>query len=79
MFWLARQDATQILAQWRSLAMVSFARAVLPSDDDCQRIIETLKQGPRTAVQLIESVPAERRAFVLRALAWMVKMGALGV
>ena len=78
-FWLARQDATQILAQWRSLAMVSFARAVLPSDDDCQRIIETLKQGPRTAVQLIESVPAERRAFVLRALAWMVKMGALGV
>jgi glycosyltransferase involved in cell wall biosynthesis len=74
---LARPDAAQALAQWRALAMVSFAKPVLPSDDECQRIIDALRQGPRTAADLVESIATERRALVLRGLAWMVKMGAL--
>jgi alpha-maltose-1-phosphate synthase len=76
---LARPDAAKFLSQWRNLAMVSFAKSILPTDEECERIVEGLRESPRTAAQLVETVATERRALVLRGLAWMVKMGALAV
>ena len=76
---LARSDAAGILKQWRELSMVKFALSVVPSDEDCDRILHTLKDGPCRASKLVEDVPEQRRAAAFRGLLWMLKMGALRV
>ncbi len=76
---LAGPDAARLLEQWRALRMVDYAQAVLPSDDDCGRIIQKLKAGPCPASKLVAEFPPERRAVVFRGLLWMIKMGALRV
>ncbi len=67
------------LTQYRQLAMVNFAKGVLPSEAECQAMLEKLAQGPQAAGVLIQELSVERQAFVFRALAWMVKMGVVRV
>lgn len=76
---LARSDAADMLRQWRELTMVKFARNVLPSDEDCETIIQKLKDGPCRASDLVEDFPEKKRAFAFRGLLWILKMGALRV
>ncbi len=71
--------ATSRLTRYRQLAMVNFAKVVLPSEADCQAMLEKLAQGPQAAGVLVQELPVERQAFVFRALAWMVKMGVVRV
>ena len=57
--------------------MVDFAKVVLPNEAECGMVLEGLSQGPQKALALVAGLPAERQAFVFRALVWMVKMGVL--
>jgi len=52
---------------------------VLPSDDEVGSVLGAAAGGPKAAEELVEGIPAERRPFVLRALAWLVKLGVLRV
>ncbi|MFH1009195.1 MAG: glycosyltransferase family 4 protein [Candidatus Latescibacterota bacterium] len=76
---LALPDAVKKLACWRSLAMVDFAKRVLPTQEECEAVLDALSSGPRPAGELVQRLPPGRQAFVFRALAWMVKMGVLRV
>jgi len=67
------------LNDYRALAMVNFAKLVLPSEDECQAILNTLNQTTLSAADIIQSLPAERQAFVFRALNWLLKIGILKV
>jgi hypothetical protein len=57
--------------------MVDFARAVLPTAEEVQLLIEAAAGGPKPAGALVEGIPAARRPFVFRGLAWFMKMGLL--
>ncbi|MFN7085205.1 MAG: hypothetical protein ACK4N4_01100 [Burkholderiales bacterium] len=59
--------------------MVNFARAVLPSEAEVQAVLDAAASGPRQAAELVSTIPAERQAFVFRALVWLVKLGILKV
>ncbi|WP_158597939.1 glycosyltransferase family 4 protein [Noviherbaspirillum saxi] len=74
---LARSDAVQALTRWRALAMVNFAKHVIPSDAECDIVLTALVNGPQTAGTLIQALPAERQPFVFRALVWMLKLNVL--
>lgn len=63
---------------YRQLAMIDFARVILPSEAEIQAVL-TAASTPKPAAALIASVPAERQAFVFRSLVWLVKLGALKV
>lgn len=69
--------ALKRLTAYRELAMVDFARAVLPTADEVRLVIEVAGEGPKPAGAMIEGIPAARRPFVLRGLAWLVKLGVL--
>jgi|GEM_PF-426651 len=69
--------ALQRVSAYRGLAMVDFARAVLPTADEVRLVIEAAAGGPKPAGALVEGIPAARRPFVLRGLAWLVKLGVL--
>lgn len=71
--------ALQPTLAYRQLAMVDFAKAVLPTEVEIRSVIQAVAAGPRPAGELVQGIAAERQAFVFRALAWLVKLGVLKV
>jgi hypothetical protein len=63
--------------QYKGLAMVNFAKLVLPTDAEIAQVLETAAQGPTSAQALIQGTEPSRQAFVLRSLAWLLKLGVL--
>lgn len=64
---------------YRQLAMIDFAKAVLPSEAEIRQVIQAAATGPKAAAALIAGIPAERQPFVFRSLVWLVKLGILGL
>ena len=73
------QTAARRAADYRALAMVNFAKVVLPAEAEVQAVLEAAAAGARTAAELVAAFPAERQAFVFRALVWLAKLGILKV
>jgi len=71
--------ALQRTLAYRQLAMVDFAKVVLPGESEIQAVLQAAAAGPRPAHELVAAIPAERQAFVFRSLAWLVKLGILKV
>lgn len=71
------QTATRRVADCRQLAMVNFAKVVLPSEAEVQAVLDAAASGPKAAAALIQAIPAARQTFAFRALAWLVKLGVL--
>ena len=72
------RDAFARVGTYRQLAMVNFAQVVLPTDAEVQTVVQAAAI-PRPALALVQAIPAERQAFVFRALVWLVKLGILKV
>lgn len=83
---LALADTDLALSQERiraylQLAMVNFAKAVLPTESEIDVVLATAAKAVAgcDASQLIAGIPVERQAFVFRSLTWFVKLGILRV
>jgi len=65
--------------RYRELAMVNFAKLVLPTQDELNDVLAALAHanGPIAAGTLVSSLAQDRKAFMFRALAWLVKLGVL--
>jgi len=63
---------------YRQLAMIDFAKGVLPSEAEIQAVLQAAA-GPKAALELVARIPAERQAFIFRSLVWLVKLGVLKV
>lgn len=77
---LVDADASTAMARvsaYKALAMVNFAKLVLPGDADILAVLQAAQAGPQTAAQLVSGVAAERQAVVFRSLAWLLKMHVL--
>jgi hypothetical protein len=71
------QAAAHDIELQRQLAMVGFAKTVLPSPAEIRTVPDAAAGGPRSASELVAGIAAERRPHVFRALVWLVKLGAL--
>jgi glycosyltransferase involved in cell wall biosynthesis len=76
--------AIQRALAYRQLAMVDFAKAILPSEAEISAVLMSQNQNPmtakpRAAIEWVQAIPEARRTFVFRALAWLVKLGLLKV
>lgn len=76
---IGHPDAQNVLKQWRKLAMVDFARQILPSDEECNGLLKLLAHGDQPAGKLVESVSPERQPYVFRSLVWLIKLGILRI
>jgi starch synthase len=77
---LADASSTEALLrvnQYKGLAMVNFAKLVLPSDAEIVYVLKAAAQGPSSAQALVQGIEPSRQAFVLRSLAWLLKLGVL--
>jgi hypothetical protein len=66
--------ALKKVAAMRVLAMVDFAKLVLPSEEEVRLV---LLAPEATAAERVAAISQERRPYVLRALAWLMKLGVL--
>ncbi|MBT4129330.1 MAG: hypothetical protein HOE44_01250, partial [Candidatus Marinimicrobia bacterium] len=65
--------------QYRQLAMVDFAKLVLPSDEELKTILSNTTTTPIPALELVKDFAQERQPHLLRSLSWLVKLGILQV
>jgi hypothetical protein len=64
---------------FHQLAMVNFAKQVFPTTDEIAAVLNAARSGPKSAAELVRSVPSPRRGIIFRSLAWLLKMGRLQV
>jgi glycosyltransferase involved in cell wall biosynthesis len=57
------------------LAMVNFAKLVLPSETELMHVLNGLSNGPVQIKDLLQGVAVERQAFVLRSIGALLKLG----
>jgi alpha-maltose-1-phosphate synthase len=62
------------LADRRALAMVAFASAIAPPEQDIQAMLDLLAEGPRRVDELLATLPSERRGGMARGLVWLGKL-----
>jgi alpha-maltose-1-phosphate synthase len=77
---LVEADLTRALDRVRALrelAMVGYARGILPAAADIDTVLHKAAAGPATAMELVEHIGAQSPGQVLRATAWLVKLGVL--
>jgi len=77
---LADESAPQAMArviEYKALAMVNFAKLVLPTDTEIEALLFLAQQGPCTAQALAQTALPQRQAFVFRALVWLLKLGVI--
>jgi hypothetical protein len=70
--------AIERLASYRNLAMVSFAKEVLPTEQEVHTVL-TAAATPKAAQELVATIAPQRQAVVFRALVWFLKIGVLKV
>jgi alpha-maltose-1-phosphate synthase len=63
---------------YRQLAMVDFARNILPTEAEVRAVLAAA-QSPAAASALVQGIAQARQPFVFRALAWLLKLGVLKV
>ena len=74
---LSIPEAQQRLNQYKTLAMVNFAKLVLPSDEEVASVFKAAAHGSVSAQAMLETITPSRQAFVLRSLVWLLKLGLL--
>jgi glycosyltransferase involved in cell wall biosynthesis len=62
---------------YQKLAMVNFAKNVFPTEDEILAILRS--NGAIAAVDWLKNIPEERRPFVFRSLACLLKLGILKI
>ena len=65
------------LQTYQAMAMVNFAKAVLPSNEEIATVLRQASLGPQASLDLLKSIDESRKPFVFRTLAWLLKMGIL--
>ena len=73
------EAATARLQTYQAMAMVSFAKFVLPSDAEIAVVLKQAAAGPQAAIELVQTIDNARKPFVFRTLVWLLKMGILKV
>jgi hypothetical protein len=82
--------ATSRALAYRQLAMVDFAKLILPTEAEIRAVLMSQSQSqnqiqsqfapePRAALEWVQGIAEDRRPFVFRSLAWLLKLGVLRV
>ena len=73
------ETATARLQTYQAMAMVNFAKWVLPSAEEIASVLKQASVGPQVAMALLQNIDQARKPFVYRTLVWLLKLGILKV
>ena len=69
--------AMQRTLAYRALAMVGFAKLILPAEGEIRAVLDAAAGDPKPAAELVQGIAPERQAQVFRTLVWLMKLGVL--
>jgi starch synthase len=72
------QQALTRLQSYSQLAMINYAKAVLPTGDELRTVLQAAV-SPGAAMELVKDIPPARQALVFRALVFLLKMHVLRI
>jgi hypothetical protein len=78
----SKELAIQRAKQYFNLAMVSYAKLVLPSLQEIEGVLNQAPENttvPQPAQNWVKAISEERKALVFRGLSWLIKMGILKI
>jgi len=73
------ETALARLQTYQAMAMVSFAKGIMPTDPEMTALLSQAATGPQAAMSLVQHIDDARKPFVFRTLAWLLKLGVLKV
>ena len=73
------EAATARIQTYQGMAMVSFAKWVMPNDAEIVAVLKQASSGPQSAQNLVVQINESRKPFVFRTLVWFLKLGVLKV
>ena len=73
------EAAAARIETYKAMAMVSFAKWVLPTDEEIALVLKQASEGPQAAIEMVKTIEDGRKPFVFRTLAWFLKLGILKV
>jgi hypothetical protein len=71
------ENAAARIQIYQAMAMISFAKFVLPTDEEIAAVLKQASEGPQAALALLQHIEEARKPFVFRTLAWFLKQGVL--
>ena len=71
------QTAISRTLAYRQLAMVDFAKTILPTEEEIRTVLSN--PSALTALDWVRDIPEGRKPLVFRSLAWLLKLGILKV
>jgi glycosyltransferase involved in cell wall biosynthesis len=71
------ETAMARIQTYKAMAMVSFAKWVLPTDVEIAAVLKQASEGPQSAFDLVKHIDDARKPFVFRTLTWFLKLGVL--
>jgi glycosyltransferase involved in cell wall biosynthesis len=71
------QESMTRVQHYQDLAMVNFAKLVLPTHEEIAQVLGVAAKGQTTAQSLLQDIAPARQSFVFRSLAWLLKLGIL--
>ena len=78
----SKELAIQRAKQYLNLAMVSYAKLVLPNLQEIEGVLNQTPENttvPQPAQDWVKTISEERKALVFRGLSWLIKMGILKI
>jgi hypothetical protein len=73
------EAATARIQTYQGMAMVSFAKWVMPNDAEIVAVLKQASSGPQSAQNLVVQINEARKPFVFRTLVWFLKLSVLKV
>ena len=73
------EAASARLQTYQAMAMVNFAKFVLPTAEEIAAVLKQAAAGPQAAMALLQHIEQARKPFVFRTLVWFLKLGILKV
>ena len=73
------QIALEKALKLKALAMVDYAREILPTDDEIRLVLLAAESGPGRADGLVAGIDSTRQLVVFRSLTWFIKLGVLKI
>jgi hypothetical protein len=63
----------------RQSPLVSYAEEVLPTEAECEQIVDLIARGTEIAIDIANAFPTSRQGIVFRGLVWLAKFGLIRV
>jgi glycosyltransferase involved in cell wall biosynthesis len=75
----SQKETMEFVYKVLQLKMVNYSYDVLPSAEEIKIIICSASETPKKAINLLVNIESHRKAFVLRGLVWLIKLGVFKV